>query len=150
MPLNIVTIMSYYKKAKGSLRMAPKNTLWQNDTVHASQYAQQLQSLNKVSQILASGVGDLKKVLTNVKTRGVWGEIQLANLLDQILTADQYEKNVKTKSTSNDFVEFAIKLPGKDEAMDNVVWLPIDAKFPQDVYHHLVDAQEKGDPVLVV
>ncbi|MFH1147660.1 MAG: DNA recombination protein RmuC [Pseudomonadota bacterium] len=100
-------------------------------------------------QTLASGVGDLKKVLTNVKTRGTFGEIQLGNLLEQILTSDQYETNVMTKKGSNARVEFAIKLPGRDEKQENVVWLPIDAKFPQEDYLRLVEAQEEGSPVPV-
>lgn len=99
-------------------------------------------------QSLASGVGDLKRVLTNVKTRGTWGEIQLGNILDQILTQDQYSKNVATKRNSNDRVEFAVKLPGKDDKDGDVVWLPIDAKFPQEDYQRLMDAQEQANPVL--
>jgi DNA recombination protein RmuC len=95
-------------------------------------------------QTLASGVGDLKKVLANVKTRGIWGEIHLANLLEQILTIDQYEKNVATKPGSNDRVEFAIKLPGRDKT-DRPVWLPIDAKFPQEDYQRLLDAQDQAN-----
>ena len=98
--------------------------------------------------LLASGVGDLKKVLTNVKTRGTWGEIQLGNLLDQILTSEQYAKNVATKVGSADRVEFAIKLPGRDREDGNPVWLPIDAKFPQEVYQKLVEAQEQASPLL--
>lgn len=98
-------------------------------------------------QTLASGVGDLKKVLTNVKTRGIWGEVQLGNLLEQILTPEQYEKNVDTKKGSKDRVEFAIKLPGKDE--NKVVWLPIDAKFPQEDYQRLVEAYEQGNLELI-
>lgn len=97
-------------------------------------------------QNLATGVGDLKKVLTNVKTRGTWGEIQLENLLDQILTPDQYEKNVATKKGSRDPVEFAIKLPGQD---DRTVYIPIDAKFPKEDYERLIAAQEQADPVAV-
>ncbi len=97
-------------------------------------------------QNLATGVGDLKKVLTNVKTRGTWGEIQLGNLLDQILTPDQYAKNVATKNGSRDMVEFAIKLPGKDGV---VTWLPVDAKFPKEDYEKLIAAQEQANPVLV-
>jgi DNA recombination protein RmuC len=93
-------------------------------------------------QTLAVGVGDLKKVLTNVKTRGTWGEIQLGNLLEQILTADQFDKNVITKKGSNDPVEFAIKLPGKDT---HVVYLPIDAKFPKEDYERLLQAQDLAD-----
>ena len=94
---------------------------------------------------LARGVGDLKKVLTNVKTRGTWGEIRLNNLLEQILTSDQYACNVATKKSSNDRVEFAIRLPGQGAAKDGVVWLPIDAKFPQEDYQRLMDAQESAD-----
>ncbi len=93
-------------------------------------------------QSLASGVGDLKKVLTNVKTRGTWGEIQLGNLLEQMLTADQYERNVVTKQGSRDPVEFAIKLPGRDS---KVVYIPIDAKFPKEDYDRLLEAQDKND-----
>lgn len=97
-------------------------------------------------QSLAIGVGDLRKVLTNVKTRGTWGEIQLGNLLDQILTSEQYAKNVATKKGSRQNVEFALKLPGKN---DEVVWLPIDAKFPKEDYEKLIDAQEQANPSLV-
>jgi DNA recombination protein RmuC len=99
-------------------------------------------------QSLASGVGDLRKVLTNVKTRGTWGEIQLGNLLDQILAVDQYAKNVATKQGSNDRVEFAIRLPG-NSLNDQPVWLPIDAKFPQEDYQRLVEASEQANPRLV-
>ena len=94
-------------------------------------------------QNLAAGVGDLKKVLSNVKTRGILGEVQLGAILEQILTPEQYEENVRTKSTGSERVEFAVKLPGDDEG---TVWLPIDAKFPGDAYAKLVDAYELGDP----
>lgn len=94
---------------------------------------------------LATGVGDLKKVLTNVKTRGTWGEIQLENLIEQILTPEQYAKNVATKKGSNDRVEFAVKMPGRDKSKDSVVWLPIDAKFPMEDYQRLLAAQDAGD-----
>ncbi len=100
-------------------------------------------------QTLASSVGDLKKIMTNVKTRGVWGEVQLENLLDQILTKDQYEKNVATKKGSNERVEFAVKLPGHSDGGEDSVWLPVDAKFPQEDFQRLVDAIENGDKVLV-
>lgn len=93
---------------------------------------------------LAKGVGDLKQVLTNVKTKGIIGEYQLENILKQLLTTGQYGKNVKTKPGSNVFVEFAIKLPGKNNA-DNPVWLPVDAKFPTEDYQVMVDAEEKSD-----
>lgn len=95
-------------------------------------------------QNLAVGVGDLKKVLQNVKTRGTWGEVQLGSLLDQILTPEQYEKNVATKKNSNERVEFAIKIPAKNDEMENI-WLPIDAKFPIEDYHNLIEAEDKCD-----
>lgn len=96
-------------------------------------------------QALATGVGDLKRVLTNVKTRGTWGEIQLGNLLEQILTVDQFARNVKTKPGETASVEFAIKLPGPEEDQSKTVWLPIDAKFPKEDYERLVDATERCD-----
>ncbi len=99
-------------------------------------------------QTLAAGVGDLKKVLTNVKTRGTWGEVQLENLLEQILIPSQYDKNVVTRPGSNERVEFAIRLPGRD-ADGAPCLLPIDAKFPLTDYQLLVDAQERGDPIAV-
>ena len=94
-------------------------------------------------QQLASDVGGLQKVLTNVRTRGGWGEVQLGALLEQVLTADQFARNVKTRQDSGDHVEFAIKLPGDENGTP--VWLPIDAKFPTEDYQRLVGAQEKGD-----
>ncbi|MFH1103058.1 MAG: DNA recombination protein RmuC [Pseudomonadota bacterium] len=94
---------------------------------------------------LAVGVGDLKKVLTNVKTRGIWGEIQLGNILEQILTPDQYELNVATKANSQERVEFAVRLPGRDNQREKVVDLPIDSKFPQEDYQRLLDAQDRAD-----
>lgn len=97
-------------------------------------------------QNLASGVGDLKRVLTNVKTRGTWGEVQLAALLEEVLTPEQYATNVATKEGSAERVEFAIKLPGRGDNRDEVVWLPIDAKFPVEDYQRLVEAQEAADP----
>ncbi len=99
-------------------------------------------------QHLASGVGDLKKVLSNVKTRGILGEIQLGNILEQILSPEQYDSNVKTKKGSDALVEFAIKLPGKD-ANDSAVYLPIDAKFPQEDYIRLQTAYDAGDAVAI-
>lgn len=116
-------------------------------------------------QTLAAGVGDLKKVLTNVKTRGTWGEVQLGGLLEQILTQEQFERNVATVPGSSERVEFAIRLPGR-AALDaaerhtpatagrgpgdaGVVWLPIDAKFPREDYERLVEAQDRADPVAV-
>lgn len=97
---------------------------------------------------LAEDVGGLKKVLGNVKTRGTFGEIQLAALLEQMLSPEQYEANVKTRKNATEFVEFAIKLPGKDNGKD-VVYLPIDAKFPKDVYEQYIDAYEDGDSALM-
>lgn len=93
-------------------------------------------------QNLATGVGDLKKVLSNVKTRGILGEIQLGNILSEILSPEQYEENVATKKGSKNVVEFAIKLPAKD---DDFIWLPIDSKFPGDTYAALREAIENGD-----
>lgn len=97
-------------------------------------------------QSLASGVGDLKKVLTNVKTRGTLGEIQLDNILEQILTPDQYETGVIVKRGTQERVDFAVRLPGREDARD-MVWLPIDAKFPLEDYQRLVEAQESADSV---
>jgi len=97
---------------------------------------------------LAEDVGGLKKVLGNVKTRGTFGEIQLAALLEQMLSPEQYEANVKTRKNATEFVEFAIKLPGKDNGKD-VVYLPIDAKFPKDVYEQYMDAYEDGDTAII-
>ncbi|MGN0659178.1 MAG: DNA recombination protein RmuC [Emergencia sp.] len=97
-------------------------------------------------QNLATGVGDLKKVLSNVKTRGILGEIQLGAILEQILSPEQYDENVTTKSTGNERVEYAVRLPGED---DKVVYLPIDAKFPGDAYARLVDAYDAGDTAAI-
>ena len=96
-------------------------------------------------QMLAEGVGDLKKVLTNVKTRGTWGEMQLGALLEQVLSPEQYAANVSPKGEGRDVVEFAVKFPGPIES--EVMWLPIDSKFPMEDYLRLVDAQEAGDRV---
>jgi DNA recombination protein RmuC len=95
-------------------------------------------------QTLATGVGDLKKVLTNVKTRGTWGEIQLGALLEQVLTPDQYTANVAPKD-GGERVEFAVRLPGGAAGNSEPTWLPIDAKFPVEDYQRLIDAQENGD-----
>lgn len=94
---------------------------------------------------LAAGVGDLKKVLTNIKSRGTWGEVQLGALLEEILAPEQYAKNVKIHEHGNDFVEFAIKLPGQGDADAEPVWMPVDAKFPVEDYQRLLDAQERAD-----
>ncbi len=102
-------------------------------------------------QSLASGVGDLKKVLSNVKTRGTWGEIQLGKILEDCFSPDQYAANVATRGEGGERVEFAIRLPGRGDGLGNghgdreVVWLPIDAKFPLEDYERLVAAQEAGD-----
>jgi DNA recombination protein RmuC len=98
-------------------------------------------------QTLATGVGDLRRVLTNVRIRGTWGEVQLGNLLEQILAPEQYEKNVATTGTS-ERVEFAVKLPGNGVDQEQV-WLPIDSKFPIESYQRLIEASEKADPVAV-
>ncbi|MGJ4728628.1 DNA recombination protein RmuC [Luteimonas sp. SDU101] len=95
-------------------------------------------------QQLATGVGDLKRVLTNVKSRGGWGEVQLDNILEQTLVADQYARSVRVRPDSAEAVDFAVKLPGRGEG-DAPVWLPIDAKFPREDYERLIDAQESGD-----
>ncbi|MBU1368397.1 MAG: DNA recombination protein RmuC [Bacteroidetes bacterium] len=113
--------------------------------------SKQLESVQKglgEMQTLANDVGGLKRVLSNVKTRGVLGEIQLGNILEQILAPEQYETNVKTKRSSGDHVEFAIKLPGRDEDGGSV-YLPIDAKFPQEAYHLLQTAYDEGNMVKV-
>ena len=99
-------------------------------------------------QQLATGVGDLKKVLSNVKTRGMLGEYQLENLLEQILTAEQYAKNVRPRPDSNAIVEFAIKLPGNEDK-EMPVWLPIDAKFPKDDFEHLLNAYDSSDLIAI-
>lgn len=94
-------------------------------------------------QTLASGVGDLKRVLTNVKTRGIFGEVQLAALLEQVLSPEQYAANIATRPGSSERVEFAVRLPGRES--DRPVWLPIDAKFPREDYERLLDAQDRAD-----
>ena len=108
--------------------------------------SEQLEAVHKglgEMQSLAAGVGDLKRVLTNVKTRGIWGEVQLGTLLEQTLTSDQYAKNVATLPDSNERVEFAIKLPGP--IGNEPMWLPIDSKFPMVDYEKLLVAQERAD-----
>ncbi|MCK5125117.1 MAG: DNA recombination protein RmuC [candidate division Zixibacteria bacterium] len=100
-------------------------------------------------QTLATGVGDLKRVLTNVKARGTWAEVQLGAILEQILTPAQFEKNVKPKIDSDAIVEFAIKLPGPVDEPGNQIWLPIDSKFPQEDYLRIQEAADKGEPEAV-
>jgi DNA recombination protein RmuC len=112
------------------------------------QVSERLEAVHKglgEMQTLAAGVGDLKRVLTNVKTRGTWGEVQLNMLLEQVLTADQYEANVACKMGSGERVEYAIKLPGHEGGNGNPVWLPIDAKFPVEDYQRMLEAQGQGD-----
>ncbi len=96
-------------------------------------------------QNLASGVGDLKRVLTNVKARGTWAEYQLADILDQTLTPEQYASNVQTREGSNERVEFAVKFPGPEEDPGSSLWLPIDSKFPTEDYQRLQAAADKAD-----
>lgn len=113
------------------------------------QVGDQLQQLYKSigeMQALAGGVNDLNRILTNVKTRGTWGEVQLGSLLEQTMTPEQYAKNVATKKNSDQRVEYAIKLPGKDDGA-SFVWLPIDAKFAQEDYLKLLNAADAGDAV---
>lgn len=95
-------------------------------------------------QQLATGVGDLKRVLTNVKNRGGWGEVQLENILEQVLVAEQYGREVRVRPGSSEAVDFAIRLPGRRDD-DEPVWLPVDCKFPREDYERLLDAQEQGD-----
>jgi DNA recombination protein RmuC len=95
---------------------------------------------------LAAGVGDLKRVLTNVKTRGTWAEVQLGALLEQILTPEQFARNVRVKEGSEERVEFAVRLPGRGGSAATAVWLPIDSKFPQEPYLRLLEASEAADP----
>lgn len=127
-------------------------TLEQRLTASFSQVAQRLEQVHKglgEMQALAGSVGDLKRVLANVKTRGQWGEVQLAALLEQVLTPDQYASNVATVEGSKDRVEFAIRLPGTGRAGSGEapVWLPIDAKFQMQYYERVVMAQEQVDTV---
>lgn len=98
---------------------------------------------------LAAGVGDLKRVLTNVKTRGGWGEVQLGMLLEDMLAPEQFARNVQTKENSRETVEFAVKLPGQGDGGNDSVWLPIDAKFPMEDYQRLAEAQERAAPEAV-
>lgn len=100
-------------------------------------------------QNLATGVGDLKRVLTNVKARGTWGEVQLGSLLEEVLTPDQYSKNVQVRENSRERVEYAIRLPGSNDGPDSCVWLPIDSKFPLANYDRLVEAADASDAAAV-
>jgi DNA recombination protein RmuC len=117
-----------------------------------NQVSERLEQVHKglgEMQNLATGVGDLKKVLSNVKTRGIMGEIQLGNILEQIMSPEQYTRDIATKKDTREVVEYAIKLPGKDDS-GQVVYLPIDSKFPLEDYHALIDAYDNGDGELVV
>lgn len=120
--------------------------LGESFSVVSTQLKEVYQGLGEM-QKLATGVGDLKRVLTNVKSRGTWGEVQLEKLIEQILVPDQYAKNVKTKKSSNAIVEFAIKMPGSQD--DQPVWIPVDSKFPIEDYQKLLDAQEIADLGLI-
>jgi len=124
-----------------------QNTLEKRLDLSFKQVSERLEQVYKglgEMQSLAAGVGDLKKVLTNIKTRGTWGEVQLSNLLEQVLSPGQYEANVQVKPNTQTRVDFAIKLPG-DPDSGQPVWLPIDSKFPQEDYQRLVEAQEQGN-----
>ncbi|MEO1172905.1 MAG: DNA recombination protein RmuC, partial [Myxococcota bacterium] len=110
--------------------------------------SEQLEQVHKglgEMQSLAVGVGDLKRVLSNVKTRGTWGEVLLDNLLEQVLAPEQYAEQVAVRAGSRERVDFAVRLPGNSGAANDVVWLPIDAKFPKEDYERLVEASESGD-----
>jgi DNA recombination protein RmuC len=125
-------------------------TLEQRLSASFKQVSERLEQVHKglgEMQTLATGVGDLKRVLSNVKTRGVMGEVQLAAILEQVMIPDQYETNVATRPGSRERVEFAIKFPGRGGDA-GTVWLPIDAKFPLEDYQRLQDAQEAGDAVM--
>ena len=125
-------------------------TLEQRLSASFQQVSERLELVHKglgEMQALAVGVGDLKRVLTNVKTRGTWGEVQLGALLEQLLVPEQYARNVETLAGTGRRVEFAIRLPGREGQQQ--VWLPIDSKFPADIYERLVAAQERADPLAV-
>lgn len=109
----------------------------------SGQLTQVYQGLGEM-KTLANGVGDLKKVMEGVKTRGIYGEVQLGNIISDCMSEAQYEENIATKKGSNDRVEFAIKMPGKDDAGETTVYLPIDSKFPIENYERLLDSYEKG------
>lgn len=104
-----------------------------------------LGEMQSLAGTLGGSLGDLKKVMTNVKTRGTWGEIQLGALLEQVLAPEQFAANVATRPDSGERVEYAIRLPGPDDDGGSCIWLPIDAKFPQEDYHRLIEAQDAAD-----
>ncbi|MCH8854966.1 MAG: DNA recombination protein RmuC [Proteobacteria bacterium] len=114
------------------------------------QVAERLEQVHKglgEMQTLAGSVGDLKRVMTNVKTRGTWGELQLGAIIENVLTPEQYARNVKTVPGSDDMVEFAIRLPGRSD--ETPVWLPIDAKYPVEQYQRLLDAHDAADKAAI-
>ncbi len=129
-----------------------QSTLEKRLTASFNQVSNRLQEvyrgLGEMSN-LAAGVGDLKRVLSNVKARGTWAEIQLGTILEQVLTSDQYAKNVQVNPDSRETVEFAIKLPGPKDDPDACVWLPVDSKFPQEDYLRIYEAAEQGNPASV-
>lgn len=116
---------------------------------HVSEWLERVHKGLGEMQSLASGVGDLKKILSNVKTRGTWGEIQLGQLLEQVLAPEQFARDVRTKKDSGDHVEFAIRLPGREAANGDAVWLPIDSKFNLEYHERLLKAQDEADPARV-
>ena len=133
-----------------TIRLLHRESLEERLGQSFKQVSDQLQQVYKglgEMQTLATGVGDLKKVLSNVKTRGILGEIQLGAILEQILAPEQYSTNVATRPGSRDVVEYAVRLPGSEEG--GVVWLPIDAKFPGDLYGQLMDAYDQGDKEVI-
>ncbi|NLM46654.1 MAG: DNA recombination protein RmuC [Firmicutes bacterium] len=134
------------EKIRATVEEKLQNTLEKRLGESFRQVSERLEQVHKglgEMQTLAAGVGDLKKALTNVKIRGTLGEIQLENILEQILSPDQYEKNVAVKPNSRERVEYAVKMPGRDD--EQPVWLPIDAKFPLEDYHRLLDAYDAAD-----
>lgn len=112
-----------------------------------AQLSELYKSLGELSE-MSNGISSLNKTLTNVKTRGTWGELQLGAILEQVMRPEQYDRNVKLKSGSDDLVEFAIKIPSKEDSSD-FLYLPIDSKFPSDLYLAVVDASSSGDPIAV-
>lgn len=125
-----------------------QTTLEKRLTESFKQVAERLEQVHQglgQMQQLADGVGSLQRVLTNVKTRGMFGEVQLEALLEQVLTIEQYDKQVETKPRSNQRVDFAIRFPGRSGEEGEAVWLPIDAKFPREDYERLLDAQDRAD-----
>src|SRR5581483_5765752 len=123
-------------------------TLEQRLGASFQQVSERLEQVHKglgEMQLLAAGVGDLKKVLTNVKTRGGWGEVQLEAILEQVLSPEQFDRNVRTSELGGESVEFAIRLPGRSNGTREHLWLPIDSKFPVEDYQRLLDASDAGD-----